>query len=46
MDFAGGFVGVSQDPQSLVLHSVIGWAVLDANAPRKERPKEKGVFYF
>ena len=29
MKFLGGFVGISQDPQTLVVRPVIGWAVTD-----------------
>jgi len=33
MEFLGGFVGISQDSQTLALRPEIGWAVLEANQP-------------
>jgi len=32
MEFVGGFIGVSQDPTSLVVKPAVGWAVM----PRSE----------
>lgn len=33
MEFVGGFVGVSQDQQTLAVRPEVGWAVLEANQP-------------
>ncbi len=33
MEFVGGFVGVSQDQQTLAVRPEIGWAVLEATQP-------------
>lgn len=42
MEFAGGFVGVSQDSETQIIRPVLGWAVLDTsvdNEPTKKRPR-------
>jgi hypothetical protein len=44
LEFFGGFVGVRQDPSSLLLRPEIGWAVreqngwLEANSPSAGSP--------
>jgi hypothetical protein len=35
MTLSGGFVGISQDPQTLAVRPAIGWAVQEAGAPSK-----------
>ena len=39
MEFLGGFVGYTQDPDTYALRPALGWAVRDTKAPTPSRTR-------